>query len=527
MLESLRFLFVGRFSQSPKGDRITVSGDRMADVMARLDLRASVEVADRLGSAPTRRYELELSSARALRVADVWGAHEPLRSLGEIATALVRPSATMSLTDAIAKVRALVGDGALVDALTALQPAAPSPAPATAAGPGGTASVAADESRPSSIDAIFAQAEVPAGPDTVTAARSSIDAFVGAMRKTKVEGGGKPTAPGQRASALILDAIEATAADALGHEPAASIEASWRGLKLALGESPGHGKLAIEILDVDEADRTAALRHALEHAPADAVFVVDAPNDLAIHAELAALGAATSTPMVVALDPGVLDAGHSPLSSWVALRSDPNSAWLCAVTNDIVLACETTRVGPRVVFGAPVFAIAAMLGASLRRDGTFGDAFGRAGAIVGPASWPVDGGRGTTRKLPVRAPLAVDAMRTMVESGISVLGSEPGGERLLAVGAPMVAKADGPALAGRILVGRAVRAASVARAGLAHTAGAAELEAALLTASAEILPDGPPGTCVLRGRAEGSQVVVAADFRAHAVGRAFGATFRV
>ena len=88
MLESLRFLFVGRFSQSPKGDRITVSGDRMADVMARLDLRASVEVADRLGSAPTRRYEIELSSARALRVADVWGAHEPLRSLGEIATAL-------------------------------------------------------------------------------------------------------------------------------------------------------------------------------------------------------------------------------------------------------------------------------------------------------------------------------------------------------------------------------------------------------------------------------------------------------
>lgn len=525
MLESLRFLFVGRFSQSPKGDRITVSGDRMADVMARLDLRASVEVADRLGSAPTRRYELELSSARALRVADVWGAHEPLRSLGDIATALVRPSATMPLAEAIAKVRALVGDGALVDALTALQPAAPTPSPASA--PRSDAPAPSTDARPSSIDAIFAQAEVPTGPDTVTAARSSIDAFVGAMRKSKVEGGGKPTAPGQRASALILEAIEATAADALGHEPAASIEASWRGLKLALGESPGHGKLAIEILDVDEADRTAALRHALERAPADAVFVVDAPNDLAIHAELAALGAETSTPMVVALDPGVLDAGHSPLSSWVALRSDPNSAWLCAVTNDVVLACETTRVGPRVVFGAPVFAIAAMLGASLRRDGTFGDAFGRAGALVGPASWPVDGGRGTTRNLPVRAPLAVDAMRTMVESGISVLGSEPGGERLLAVGAPMVAKADGPALAGRILVGRAVRAATAARAGLAHTAGPAELDAALLTASAEILPDGPPGTCVLRGRAEGSQVVVAADFRAHAVGRAFAASFRV
>ncbi len=530
----LRFLFVGRFSQAPSGTRTTVSGTRMADVMATLDLRAAVEVADHLGSAPVRRYELQLSSARALRVADVWADHQPLASLGEIATALVRPSAAIGLPAAIERVRALVGDGALVDALAALEPtpsaatpaAKPTSTPEAGGGSTGTASTGGGSARSPSIDAIFAQAELPQA-DTVTAARSRIDAFVGAMRKQKDEGNGRPTTVGQRASALILDAIEATAALALGQEPAASIEASWRGLKLVLGESPGHAQLAIEILDVTADDRVETLRHALGVAEVDAVFVLDAPGDLARHAELASLGAETSTPMIVSLDPGVLDVGHSPLSAWVGLRADPNTQWLCAVTNDVVLAAEQTRVGPRLVFGPPVFVIAAMLAASLRRDGTFGDAFGRAGAMVGPASWPTDAGRGTTRNIPVRAPLAVDAMRTMVDSGITVLGAEPGGERLVAVGAPMVAKADGPALPGRILVGRAVRAVAAVRADLAHDASDEQTHTALGRAAAGILPDGPPGACVLRARAEGSKLAVTAEFRAHAVGRAFGVGFQV
>ncbi len=524
MLETLRFLFVGRFSGSPKGDRITVSGERMADVMARLELHAVVEVADRLGSAPSRRYDLKLSSARALRVADVWAEHEPLRSLAEVATSLVRPQAAIRLTEAIDRVRTLVGEGALVQALIALEP------PPTAASVGSPAVVPPAPSSTSgggsAIDAIFAQAELPQ-PDTVAAARSSIDAFVGAMRKPTPGGVVKPTGASQRASALILDAIEATAADALGHQPAAAIETSWRGLKFVLGESPGHAKLAIELLDTDTDHRIDALRRTLERAPVDAVFVTDAPDDLAVHAELAALGAAMHTPIIVALDAELLDAGNAPLSAWVELRGNPVTQWLCAAANEIVLACETTRVGPRVVFGPAVFAIAAMLGASLRRDGTFGDAFGRAGAVVGPASWTPQLGRGSGRNLPVRASMAVDAMRTMVDSGITVLGAEPGGERVLAVGAPMVAKLDGPGLAGRILVGRAARAARAAKDGLAHGDGPAELDAALLRAAAHVLPDGPPGTCTLRGRAEGSDLTVVADFRADAVGRAFSATCRV
>jgi hypothetical protein len=522
-MPGLRFLFVGRFSQSPQGARITVSGERMADVMARLDLRAAVEIPDQLGSQPTRRFELPLGSARALRVADVCASLEPLAGLGEIAKALAKPQGAIGLADAIAKVRALVGDGPLVHALSALDapaPAASTPPPAASTPPPAPAPASG-----SAIDAIFGQADI-AAPDTVAAARSGLDAFIAAMRKNKPGAPTKPTTTTQRASALILDAIEAVASDALAHEPAAAMEAGWRGIKLVLGESPGHEKLAIELLDLPHPSAD-AIRDALERAPADVVFVVDAPADLADLAALGAAGESQRTPIVASLDPALLDGGRSPLSAWAALRGDAATQWLCAATNDVVVASEDTRVGARVVFGSPVFAIAGMLAASLRRDGTFGDAFGRAGALVGPASWSAPAERGASRNLPVRAHLVVDAMRTMVDAGVTVLGSEPGGERILAVGAPMVAKADGPALAGRALIGRAARAAIAAKDSLAHGAGPSELAAALARAATGVLPDGAPGSCTLRGQAEGSDLAITAEFRADAVGRAFTASFRV
>jgi hypothetical protein len=176
-----------------------------------------------------------------------------------------------------------------------------------------------------------------------------------------------------------------------------------------------------------------------------------------------------------------------------------------------------------VAFAAPVFAIAAMMAASLRRDGTFGDAFGRAGALASPASQPVGDRRSGLRNLPVRAEMSPDAMRQMAEIGVVVVGSEPGGERLLAVGAPMVA--DGPSLPGRVLVGRAMRAAIAARADLDRDAGDEALAQALLRAAASVLPDGPPGTCTLEARRNGpTGLDVTMKFRAAATGRAFAVT---
>lgn len=531
MAGPLRFLFVGRFTSSPSGQRVTVSGERMADVMARLDLRATVEIADHLGGQPSRRFAVELASARALRVGDVVAATEPLRSLAEIATALVRPGGAMSLDDAITKVRALVGDGPMVTALESIRPKPAAPAATstgTSASPPAPPASAAPAPAPSSgsaaLDAIFSQAEV-AQPDSVAAAKSGLNAFIGAMRRGKPEAAAKPTAPSHRASVLLLDASEATAAEVLAADAAAAIEVAWRGLKMVLAESPGHDKLAIELLDTTSIED--GIRAAVETQCPDAIFVIEPPADLEAHARLAAIATESRVPIVAPLSGELLDAGHSPLSAWVALRRDASTEWLCAATNDIVLASEATRVGPRTVFGPSVFAIAAMLGASLRRDGTFGDAFGRAGALVAPAVWAADAGRGSSRNLPVRAALLPDALRTMFDAGIAAMGVEPGGERLLAVGAPMVAVAEGPTLAGRILFGRAVRAATAAKADLVADPTAAAVQDALQRAAAGVLPDGPPGTCTLRGTIAGRDLDVVAELSAHAVGRPLRSAFRV
>jgi type VI secretion system protein ImpC len=525
----LRFLVVGTFTAAPRGDRITVSGERMADVMARLPMSAQLVVDDKLGDGKPRTYALELGSPRALRIADVCADHEPMRTLADIATALARPRDAIDVPTAIARVKAAVGEGSLTRALASLSadlpapaavvpaPASPTPAPAPSGG--------------ISIDSIFDKAAMPPEQDTVRAAKSGLDAFIGAIRgqrNTTATSASSPLAP--RAAALVLDAIEATAADLLAHEPAAAIEASWRGLKLLLGNSPGHAELAIDVLDVAPTAVLATLSHALDRGagvPPDAVFVLPPQSQHAVLGELAQLAETSCVPIAFTLDPHALDGGDdSSLAAWNELRNLAGMGWLCAVTNDIVLANENTRVGPRVVFGAPVLALATMLAASLRRDHTFGDAFGRAGAIVSPASHHADDGKGHARELPTRTPIGFDAQRAMAAAGITVIGSEPAGERLVVVGAPMIASGDGPSLAGRILVGRAVRAAITAREGLTVGATPHEIDTALARAAAGLLPEAP-GLCTLRGRSVGDHLQIEAELRAGALGRAFAFGFKV
>ncbi|MBC8069795.1 MAG: hypothetical protein IAG13_15770, partial [Deltaproteobacteria bacterium] len=105
MAAPLRFLVVGTFTATPRGHRITVSGERMADVMAKLPMSAELVVDDRLGDGKPRSYTLKLGSPRALRIADVCADHEPLRSLADVATALARPRDAIDVPAAIAKVK--------------------------------------------------------------------------------------------------------------------------------------------------------------------------------------------------------------------------------------------------------------------------------------------------------------------------------------------------------------------------------------------------------------------------------------
>ncbi|HET6585758.1 MAG TPA: hypothetical protein VFG69_20005, partial [Nannocystaceae bacterium] len=317
-----------------------------------------------------------------------------------------------------------------------------------------------------------------------------------------------------------------TACDALASPVAAAIESAWRGIKMVLGLSPGHGELAISVVDVGDEGMVDAVGRVLtephDQRP-DAMFVVTAIGDVRRLRELGTLAEAATVPVVVAIDPSVLDDdGDAPLERWTALRSEPASQWLVGTSNEIVLAAEPTRVGPRVVFGSPVFAVAGILTAALGRTHGFADALGRAGAISSPASHTVEG----AGSIPTRAALPPEALRALAMQGIVAIGHEREGERLLLAGAPMIARGDGPALPTRILVGRAVRWAIAARDTLPRGATNREIETAFARAGASFLPEAP-GACTLHAHAHGEHLHVQARLAASLLGRSLEFEFSV
>jgi hypothetical protein len=266
----------------------------------------------------------------------------------------------------------------------------------------------------------------------------------------------------------------------------------------------------------------------------DAVFVVPPIAEPRRLRELATLAEAAMVPIVTAIDPAMLDDDGvegvkeaAPLERWNALRSEPSCEWICGVTNEVVLANEETRVGPRIVFGSPIFAIAAILTSALARSHGFADAIGRAGAVSSPASHTPEAGAGS---IPTRAALPPEALRALGGQGLVAIGHEREGERMLVVAAPMVARAadgeDGPTLPARILVGRAVRWAIAARDTLPRGASNREIETAFARAGASFLPESP-GACTLHAHAHGDHLHVHARLAASLLGRALEFSFTV
>jgi hypothetical protein len=282
------------------------------------------------------------------------------------------------------------------------------------------------------------------------------------------------------------------------------------------------------VLDVGDAQLVDAVGRVLtephELRP-DAVFVLPSIADPRRLRELATLAEAATVPVVTAIDPSLLDdEADRPFERWNALRSEPACGWLVGTTNEIVLANEDTRVGPRVVFGSPVLGLAAILTSAFSRGRGFADAIGRAGAVATPASH-VEG----DVSIPTRAALSPDALRALAGQGLVAIGHEREGERMLVVDAPMIgqiARGDGPSLPARILVGRTVRSAIAARDTLPRSASNREIETAFAKAAAAFLPDSP-GACTLHAHAHGDHLHVEARLAASLLGRTMEFSFTV
>jgi hypothetical protein len=546
----LRWLVAAPFSAPPTGRFAAASGERFRTLMSKLAPTATVEIPKGLGQAHDRRVKLEFQRPRDFRLAEVVERVDVLSRLWKLADELERAGKPDA---ALAKVRASVGEGELLRAVQQLIDGG-SPAPATASAPAAGAPAAtagapatAAETAPagSAIDAIFGKADVAAAPakgDVATAAKSGLDAFIGAMR-SKGDTKAKPAAErsvAKQVAELLRRAVEATALDALAHPTVAALESSWRGLRMVASASPSADDLALDLLDTDAAELVSRLRPRLDVPPMerpDAVFVaipIAAPEVLRTLAEL---GERYSVPIVVevpdaATGSRLADGDELPPvpEPWAELRALPMSQWLCAVANAVVLANEEVGATRRIVLGSPVWGLAAMLSASVAQTGGPGQVFGRAGALVSPASSDLADGAQPGHTIATERLASVDQQRALAERGVLVLGSERGSDRLRLAAAPTVhavGQADGHAadelqLPGRILAGRAARFARAVRDELPPHATEREVAARLTEASTNFLPRSPRGAVALQVRVdEQGKLAVEASISAVLAGASF------
>ncbi|MCH9685574.1 MAG: type VI secretion system contractile sheath small subunit [Deltaproteobacteria bacterium] len=516
----LRWLVVAPFSATPSGRVTAASGERFATLMSRVAPQATVEIPDGLGGAATRSFTLEFKRPRDFRLSEVIKQVEVLNRLSEIAEGLRRKP---DVDAAVAAVRKALGDGALVEAIDQVQAGAASPSPEVAAQAQPAAPTApapapdpaaTEQSKGSALDAIFAKADVaaPEPADPIAAAKSGLDAFIGAVRsesgsKTRVSTSSKSEAA--TVAQLIRHAVEGTALDLLAAPTVATLEASWRGFRAVVSASPGADDLSLDLMDSDAEHMVEQLGHRLDVDPMDrpdAVFVATPVANVATLQALAELGERSSVPVVVEVPPAVtgavLEDGEDPPEApelWVGLREQPSTRWLCVTTNAIVLANE--EVGPihRIVLGSPTWGVAAMVSASVGQTGGPGQIFGRAGALVGPASYALDDGNSiATERL-----ASVDQQRTLADRGVLVLGSERGSDRLRLSAAPTSHPgADELQLPGRILAGRAARFAQAVREELPPHATSREVAARLDEAATNFLPRSPRGAVSLQVRTD-------------------------
>lgn len=475
---ALRWLLVGSFGAPPSGRRVVVSGERMSKVMGDLGPASTVEVADRLGAQASRGIAVKLARPRDLARRAVIAGDETLAALEAIAARVCRDADVSSaLRDVIAK----VGDGRLAAALRgeAAAPLAEAEPEATPDEPPASTGIP--------IDDIFDKADVATGP-----AKSPVAAFVSAVRQTPTRA--KPAATaiadGREAAACIRDALARTASELLASPAVHASEVAWRSLRMVMAAAPSAEDLMVELLDVaddglaDDGLADAVGRALDSDTPPDAVFVLGRQADSDRLLALAEHGARTRTPVVVEVEPSLpgFDAAADrddavdpePPEAWTELRAGAGVAWLCAVTNPPALSVEDDAP-PRHVFGGAAAALAAMTAASVAATAAPGSIVGKAGALVGPAAHSP----GDDRTIPVRTFVTHTRQRALEARGLLVLGSEARSDRIRLSAAPMIAGEIG--LPGRILGGRAHRAAQAVAAELGRDATPDEVARVLRT----------------------------------------------
>ncbi|MBN8616340.1 MAG: type VI secretion system contractile sheath large subunit [Deltaproteobacteria bacterium] len=467
----VRIRMAAAVSRAPAGARFVLSSDSWAERFKAAFASLSVEVTDRIGAGPKRRFDL---SPKALSELSLGGVIKGDATLGKLAEhAKKSPNAEAWLRD----LEAIAGAGALVDACrNALSPTpvtAPEAAPAAAPAEG------------DAVERMFDKAEVakPTG-------KAAIDSFVKAMRPGT--GGSTPVAPANAARAardVLERAVFETAKDVLADPTVAKLESSWRALRWIVENAPASAGLAIEILDVTPDNALSALE-ALP--PADDfedpdLFVLADPIAIDV-AKVAAYAEAQSAPAIVsidaaraALDPDTLlarltvkdaETVTDEARAWHTGRVSEDTRWLTIAYGEVVVHQEGTGAFERSVFASPAYGLVAMLGASYAATGSFARILGQSGQIAARGTHTI---KAQDIAVPTRHFTSIRAQTDLATMGILAIGSPRNSERLALSGAPTHrASRDAVPLPAQLWTGRIVRFARWVRAQLPAGSGSDE-----------------------------------------------------
>lgn len=507
----VRWLVVGAFSPAPSGRRFHLTPESFGTELARVATGLRITVADRLGAGDTRTVELTFDRLRAFGIADVITTVPELRALQALHADLSSsdPLRPISAEEAASRIATITGPGRLPDAVAEALRAAEVPVipvvppPPATPGPGGD----------DLVETLLNRAD-PASP---AAASRAVDAFLRAINPRVPASSSSsslaPTASRKTARDLIEEALLGTARDILAAEPVARLESGWRGLKWLMDQCPKSSGLAVEVLDVARPALLESLQAPLAGEPfdrPDAVFVVDASDDVGLLGKLAALGERAQVPVVAAVSPALLGVAPAELQqaleeereqvpeAWTELRQDESSRWLCAALNRAVVISEGRGASKRTAFTSPALALAAMLAASFRDTTAFARIMGQPGGLRAPATWELPSGRDKGLAIPTELFLPIRAQGRLEERGILGLGSGRNADAVLLAAAPTVYGGGYLVpLPAQLLTGRIVRFATWVRDQLPPGSGSDEVSA-IFSQAAEVF--------LFRGATENGQV---------------------
>ncbi|MFE8605191.1 type VI secretion system contractile sheath domain-containing protein [Archangium violaceum] len=483
----VRWWVAGAFTQSPSGRRFQVTPDSFAEELARSATGLRVSVEDRLGAGETRTFELTFPKLRSFVVAEVVSALPELRALKALMDGLDKLPAEA----AVKSIEAVVGAGRLAESVGAVLREKQSP-PAPKAGNGVSNGVAPHTStaprQPDLVDSIFERTD-SARPEQ--AAKAGVDAFLRAVgtRSSSPANSSSATAP---ARALVEEAVLATARDVLAHPLVARLESAWRGLKMLVDHCPTSSGMALEVFDVEGPAAVEGVENQLpldRFERPDALFVVEAVDDVALLGKLAALGERAQLPVVVDVPPslfGVTSAaevvtrveeeGGGVSEAWTGLRAEESSRWLCATLHRVVVMVDGQGARRRTCFTSAALGVASMLASSFRETGSFARILGGTGGVQAPAVWQLPPGREGGTAVPTETFFPLRTQSRLAELGVLGLGSGRNTDVLQLTAAPMVYGGEHRVpLPAQILTGRIVRFAQWVRDQLPASAGDAEV----------------------------------------------------